>query len=64
MSDKANIILTDGLVEKVRQLQEKEENPSLMLRLAVNGGGCSGFQYEFGFAESTADDDTVFEKTA
>lgn len=62
MSDKANIILTDGLVKRIRQLQEKEGNPALMLRLAVNGGGCSGFQYEFGFAESAEDDDAVFEK--
>lgn len=62
MSDKTNINITDGLVERIKQLQEKEKNPALMLRLAVNGGGCSGFQYEFGFAENAGDDDTVFEK--
>lgn len=36
--------------------------PGAALRVAVNGGGCSGFQYEFAIARDRADDDAVFEK--
>jgi iron-sulfur cluster assembly accessory protein len=32
-----------------------------MLRLAVEGGGCSGFQYRYGLAEGVEPDDTVVE---
>lgn len=32
------------------------------LRVAVNGGGCSGFQYEFGFADAQNDDDILIER--
>lgn len=32
------------------------------LRIAVNGGGCSGFQYEFKLEADRADDDTAFER--
>ena len=34
----------------------------MMLRLAVTGGGCSGFQYDFCLDDSRADDDLVIEK--
>jgi iron-sulfur cluster insertion protein len=36
--------------------------PGGALRVAVNGGGCSGFQYEFAIATERADDDAVFEQ--
>lgn len=47
---------------KVRQLIEEEGNASLMLRVFVQGGGCSGFQYGFSFDETVQDGDTVVEK--
>ena len=50
---------TDAAANKVKQLIEEEENPSLKLRVYVTGGGCSGFQYGFSFDEDQADDDTV-----
>lgn len=62
MNETQSITLTDGLVKQVKKLQEKEGNSGLMLRLAVNGGGCSGFQYEFGFTDKAEDDDSIFEK--
>lgn len=62
MSDEKRIILTDGLVARVRALREKQGNQALMLRVAVNGGGCQGFEYQFGFAEAVESEDRVFEK--
>jgi iron-sulfur cluster assembly accessory protein len=35
--------------------------PGKALRVAVNGGGCSGFSYEFGVAEAREADDQAFE---
>lgn len=32
------------------------------LRVSVNGGGCSGFEYKFGFADAPEDDDLVLER--
>ncbi|NOT39621.1 MAG: iron-sulfur cluster insertion protein ErpA [Alphaproteobacteria bacterium] len=37
------------------------EGPGAMFRIAVNGGGCSGFQYEFSFDGARADDDVLIE---
>ncbi|OGI49809.1 MAG: iron-sulfur cluster insertion protein ErpA [Candidatus Muproteobacteria bacterium RIFCSPHIGHO2_02_FULL_65_16] len=56
------LMLTDSATKKVRELIEEEKNPTLMLRVFVSGGGCSGFQYGFTFEESAKDDDTRVEK--
>ena len=56
------LIFTDSAAEKVRQLIEEEGNPALKLRVFVQGGGCSGFQYGFTFDEETNEDDTVLQK--
>ena len=47
----APLIFTDSAADKVRQLVEEEGNPDLKLRVFVQGGGCSGFQYGFTFDE-------------
>jgi iron-sulfur cluster insertion protein len=56
------IVFTDAAAEKVAQLIEEEGNPDLKLRVFVQGGGCSGFQYGFTFDEIVNDDDTTMEK--
>jgi iron-sulfur cluster assembly accessory protein len=38
------------------------EPGAALFRVAVNGGGCSGFSYEFGFAQAVGEDDVVVEK--
>ena len=56
------LIFTDSAAAKVRELIEEEGNPDLKLRVFVQGGGCSGFQYGFTFDEEVAEDDAVIEK--
>jgi iron-sulfur cluster insertion protein len=58
----APLVFTDSAADKVRQLIEEEGNTELKLRVFVQGGGCSGFQYGFTFDEDTNEDDTVMEK--
>jgi len=52
---------TDAAANKVKALVEEEKNPNLKLRVSVDGGGCSGFQYAFAFDENINEDDTVIE---
>ena len=56
------LVFTDSAANKVKELIIEEGNPDLKLRVFVNGGGCSGFQYGFTFDEILNDDDTVMEK--
>jgi iron-sulfur cluster insertion protein len=53
---------TDSAADKVRELIEEEENTDLKLRVFIQGGGCSGFQYGFTFEEEQQGDDTAVEK--
>ena len=50
--------ITQSAVAKIQTLRDEEDNPQLMLRVYVTGGGCSGFQYGFSFEETIAEDDT------
>ena len=58
----APIVFTDNAAAKVADLIAEEGNPDLKLRVFVQGGGCSGFQYGFTFDEVTNEDDTVLNK--
>jgi iron-sulfur cluster insertion protein len=58
----APLIFTDSAAAKVKELVEEEGNPELKLRVFVQGGGCSGFQYGFTFDEAVNDDDTQMAK--
>jgi iron-sulfur cluster insertion protein len=52
--------LQTGAVEKLRELVAEEGNPNLMLRVFVQGGGCSGMSYGFTFDEVQNEDDFDF----
>jgi iron-sulfur cluster insertion protein len=58
----APLLFTDSAAAKVKELIDEEGNPALKLRVFVQGGGCSGFQYGFTFDETSNEDDTVMEK--
>jgi iron-sulfur cluster insertion protein len=56
------LIFSDSAAAKVADLIAEEGNTDLKLRVFVQGGGCSGFQYGFTFDEAVNEDDTTFEK--
>ncbi len=56
------IMFSDAAAAKVKELMAEENNPDLRLRVFVQGGGCSGFQYGFTFDETVNDDDTTIQK--
>jgi len=60
-SEPALLIFTDAAAHKVGELIAGEGNPKLMLRVFVQGGGCSGLQYGFEFDEALQDGDTCIE---
>lgn len=51
------ITLQPGAVAKLQELFAEENKPGLVLRVFVQGGGCSGFSYGFTFDETVNEDD-------
>jgi iron-sulfur cluster insertion protein len=52
-----DLVFTPAAAAKVADLIKEEGNPGLMLRVYIQGGGCSGFQYGFTFDEAVQDGD-------
>ena len=52
---------TPAAAAKVHELIQEEGNADLALRVYIQGGGCSGFQYGFEFDETRAEDDLAVE---
>ncbi|VVC44293.1 FeS cluster insertion protein,FeS cluster biogenesis [Cinara cedri] len=50
--------VTEGCVERLQVICDKDE----FLRLSVESGGCSGFQYKFELDKTISKDDCIFEK--
>ena len=50
-NDSESIGISDGAAKQIADLIEKEDKVGMRLRVAVSGGGCSGFQYGFTFEE-------------
>ncbi|MCF4124339.1 MULTISPECIES: iron-sulfur cluster insertion protein ErpA [Methylobacterium] len=55
------ITLTSRAARRINEIMGAEP-PGSMLRISVNGGGCSGFQYAFDIAKDRADDDLAVER--
>lgn len=51
------ITLTDSARAKIADILAEENNPRLKIRAFVQGGGCSGFQYNFTLDEDQTEDD-------
>jgi iron-sulfur cluster assembly accessory protein len=55
------VTLSDRAARRIAEILKAEPQPTA-LRLAVTGGGCSGFQYNFALDDAQLDEDTVVEK--
>uniref|UniRef100_A0A7S0N086 Core domain-containing protein n=1 Tax=Pyramimonas obovata TaxID=1411642 RepID=A0A7S0N086_9CHLO len=66
----ADLTISDAAVRRIKELHEEEagdkpavdESERTKLRVAVDAGGCSGFQYTFELCTKVSKDDTVFER--
>jgi iron-sulfur cluster assembly accessory protein len=57
------VSLTPTAADKIRELMaEDPDSKSAVLRVAIQGGGCSGFQYGLGFDAGPVDDDETLEQ--
>ena len=61
MDTETGVSVSDRAARRIAEILAAEEAPS-MLRVAVTGGGCSGFQYNFALDDTRLDDDFVIEK--
>jgi iron-sulfur cluster assembly accessory protein len=57
------LTITERAAKRIGQIL-KSEGDGAMLRISVEGGGCSGFQYKFNVERNKADDDTVISRDA
>jgi iron-sulfur cluster insertion protein len=55
-----DITIDDSAVKRIEQLRQQQGKPGLMLRVTVEGGGCSGFQYKLELTQDKSAHDTVF----
>jgi iron-sulfur cluster insertion protein len=60
--EERSIVVTENAARRIAVLKTQEQAESAFLRIAVSGGGCSGFQYGFTFDDQRNEDDFVFER--
>ena len=61
MTEVIDIDLTPAAAARVAAIADRQGKPAI-LRLAVDGGGCAGFQYRFELADDVAEDDVLAER--
>ncbi|ARS27426.1 iron-sulfur cluster insertion protein ErpA [Sphingomonas sp. KC8] len=61
MTQAPTVDITPAAAARVAAIAQRQGKPAI-LRLAVDGGGCAGFQYRFGLADAVEADDAVAER--
>ena len=61
VTSERRITISDSAARRIAALKTQEAAEGAFLRIAVSGGGCSGFQYGLSFDEERNPDDVVFE---
>src|SRR5271170_5444789 len=56
------VSVTPSAAKRIAEILRDDGNPNMMLRIAVSGGGCSGFQYGFTLDDTRNDDDIVVQR--
>jgi len=59
--EERRVVLTENAARRIAMLKAQESAENAFLRIAVSGGGCSGFQYGLTFDDQRSPDDVVFE---
>ncbi len=54
--------LSESAARRIKAVRAADNDPTLQLRLTVDGGGCAGFKYSFAFDHDAQPDDVVVEK--
>jgi len=62
VAPESQVSLTESAARRIASLKIAENAPHAFLRLAVSGGGCSGFQYGFSFDDARQAEDVVFSR--
>lgn len=55
-----SVSITKFADEKISEIMRKSQSESSYLRIAIKGGGCSGYSYEFSFTEEPESEDRIF----
>ena len=58
-----SLIIDESAVKRIEELRTEQAKDALMLRVTVEGGGCSGFQYKLELTEEAGDKDIKFADT-
>ncbi len=62
VTSQRGVTITDSAARRIAALKQQEEAGGAFLRIAVSGGGCSGFQYGLSFDDQRNPDDFIFER--
>lgn len=62
ISQERRVTVTDSAARRIAELKVQEAAAGAFLRIAVSGGGCSGFQYGLSFDDQQNPEDVVFER--
>ena len=61
-SPEQTVAISDTALKQIRALTANGEFKDMQFRIAVSGGGCSGFQYAFSFDDEETDDDRIIRR--